>query len=80
MVVETSSSVRHSGFDCMLESNAARRQLRMSVSMIVVLAVGIVSAALMFGDHPIDAKRSVVDVPTVTTLHAETNAIGAVRS
>ena len=80
MVVKTSSSVRQDGFAYILEVNAARRQLRMSLSVIVVLAAGIVSAALTFGNHPIEAKRNVVYLPAVTTLHAETNPIGAVRS
>lgn len=80
MVTKASSSTQNSGFAYVLEVNAARRQLKLSLSVVVVLAVGIVSAALTFGAHPIDARRDVVALPTVTTLHAETNAIGAVRS
>ena len=80
MVTKTSFSAQHNGFAYILEANAARRQLKLSLSVVVGLAVGIVSAALTFGVHPIDAKRDVVALPTMTTLHAETNPIGAIRS
>ena len=80
MVTKTSSSEQNSGFAYIVEANAARRQLKLSLSVVVVLAVGIVSAALTFGTHPIEAKRDVVALPGVTTFHAETNAIGAVRT
>lgn len=80
MVTKTSSSAQHSGFAYILEVNAARRQLKMSLSVVVVLAVGIVSAALAFGAHPVDPKRDVVSLPTLATLHIETSPIGAIRS
>lgn len=80
MVTKTSSSTQNNGFGYMLEASEARRQLKLSLSVVVVLAVGIVTAALTFGAHPIEAKRDVVLLPTVTTLHAQTDAIGAVRS
>ena len=73
------SFVHHSGFACRLDGHAARRQLRMSLSVVTVLAVGIASVALTFGRHPIEAKRDVVSLPSITTLHAESNAIGAIR-
>ena len=80
MVTKTSSSAQNSGFAYMLEASEARRQLKLSLSVVVVLAVGIVSAALTFGAHPIDVRRDIVSMPIVTTLHAETNAVGALRS
>ena len=80
MVTKTSSPAQHSGFAFRLEASETRRQFKLSLSVVVVLAVGIVSAALTFGAHPIDVKRAVVFLPTVTTMHAETNAIGALRS
>ena len=80
MIAIRSSSAQHSGFAYRLGASEARRQLKLSLSVVIVLAVGIVSAALTFGAHPIDAKRDVVLLPTVTTLHAETNAVGVLGS
>ncbi len=80
MITKMSSSPQSSGFAYGLEASEARRQLKLSLSVVVVLAVGIVSAALTFGAHPLDAKRDIVLLPTLTTMHAETNAIGALRS
>ena len=64
------------GFSTEVGGTDVRRQLQMSVGLVVVLAFGIVSAALTVGSHPLDAKRAVVAAP-LTTLHAETNAVGA---
>ena len=69
-----------SGFDSFSDINAARRQLRMSLSVVAVLTVGIVTAGLTFGAHPLSAKRDVVSAPSITVLHADTNVVGAVRS
>ena len=80
MVTKTLSLAQHSGFAFRLEASETRRQFKLSLSVVVVLAVGIVSAALTFGAHPIDVKRAVAFLPTVTTMHAETHAIGALRS
>ena len=80
MFTRMPSSLQHNGFAYSLEVHAARRQLRMSLSVVVLLAVGIVSAALAIGHHPIEAKRDVVSLPAVATFHAETNAVGAFRS
>ncbi len=55
----------------------ARRQLRMSVGVVVMLAVGIVSAALTVGSHPIAAKRDIVSLTPVIVLHADANPVGA---
>lgn len=64
------------GFSTQVGGTEVRRQLHMSVGIVVALAFGIVSAALTVGAHPLDARRAVVSAP-LTTLHAETNAIGA---
>ncbi len=81
MKSEVSSSTRVSAYADLLDVNAARRQLKLALSMTVVIAASVVSAALIFGAHPIDARRDVVSLPLMTTtLHAETNASGAVRS
>ena len=55
----------------------ARRQLRMSVGVVVMLAIGIVSAAATVGSHPLAAKRDVVSMVPLTTMHADSNVVGA---
>lgn len=65
------------GFTAEVTGVEARRQLRMSVGVVVMLAVGIVSAAVTVGSHPIAAKRDVVSVAPVVVMHAEANPIGA---
>ena len=65
------------GFTAELTRAEVRRQLRMSVGVVVMLAVGIVSASLTVGSHPISAKRDVVSVAPVVTMHAEANPVGA---
>ena len=62
------------GFCAQVTGAEVRRQLRLSVSLVVVLALGIVSAAVAVGSHPLDARRAVVSVPSAT-LHAESNVI-----
>ena len=57
MVTKTSSSAQHGGFAYMVEASETRRQFKLSLSVVFVLAVGIVSAALTFGAHPIDARK-----------------------
>ncbi len=68
---------RQNGFSVQIGGSEARRQFRMSVGVVAVLAVAIVSAATTFGAHPVSAKRDVVSAAPLMTLHAETNAIGA---
>jgi hypothetical protein len=65
------------GFSATVDGTAARRQLRMSVSVVVMLAVGIVSAAVTVGPHPMSAKRDVLSMKPVTALHADTEVVGA---
>lgn len=65
------------GFSTDVTGTEARRQLRMSVGVVVMLAVGIVSAALTVGPHPLAAKRDVVSTAPVVTMHAEANPVGA---
>jgi hypothetical protein len=65
------------GFTAEVTGVEARRQLRLSVSVVVMLAVGIVSAAVTVGSHPIAAKRDLASVAPVVVLHADANPIGA---
>ena len=65
------------GFSAKIGGSEARRQLRMSVGVVVMLAIGIVSAAATVGSHPLAAKRDVVLMAPVTVLHAESNVVGA---
>lgn len=63
------------GFSIKAAGSDARRQLRMSLGVVVVLSLGIVSAAFTVGAHPLDARRSFVSSPS-TALHAETDVAG----
>ncbi len=65
------------GFTAGVNGVEARRQLRMSVGVVAMLAVGIVSAAVTVGSHPVAARRDVVSVAPVVMMHAEANPIGA---
>ncbi len=65
------------GFSATIGGSEARRQLRMSVGVVVMLSIGIVSAAATIGSHPLAAKRDVVSTAPVTVLHAESNVVGA---
>ena len=68
---------RSDGFSCRISGNEARRQLKVSVGVVVMLAIGIVSAAFTVGAHPISAKRDIVSVTTPSTQHAESVVGGA---
>ena len=68
------------GFTSPVAASEARRQLRMSVGVVVMLSVGIVSAAVTVGPNPIAAKRDVVSMKPVTTLHADTDVVGAAKA
>jgi hypothetical protein len=76
MAAKTFSRDDGTGFFTEAQGTEVRRQLRMSVGIVVVLAFGIVSAAATVGSHPLEAKRAMTSAP-LTTLHAETNAVGA---
>lgn len=68
------------GFTSPVAGSEARRQLRMSVGVVVMLSVGIVSAAFTVGPNPIAAKRDVVSMKPVTALHADTDVVGAAKA
>ena len=65
------------GFVAEVTGIEARRQLRMSLGVVVMLSVGIVTAAASVGSHPIAVKRDVVSLAPVVVLHADANPIGA---
>ncbi|RYB02712.1 hypothetical protein [Lichenibacterium ramalinae] len=65
------------GFSAKVDGIAARRQLRMSVGVVAMLAVGIVSAAVTVGPHPMSAKRDVLSMKPVSALHADSDVVGA---
>lgn len=67
----------NNGFSARIGGSEARRQLRMSVGVVVMLSIGIVSAAVTVGSHPIAAKRDLVSTAPVTMMHAESNVVGA---
>ena len=78
-MVASSHSARQGkdGFTAGVTGVEARRQLRMSVGVVIMLALGIVSAAATVGSHPIPARRDVVSIAPVVMLHADANPIGA---
>lgn len=78
-MVATSFTARsgNDGFTAEVTGIEARRQLRMSVGVVVMLAVGIVSAALTVGSHPIAAKRDVASAAPVVVMHAAADPVGA---
>lgn len=78
MISQTSSTANRSlGFVVHFGRLEARRQLRMSVGIVSVLAIGIVAAAATVGSHPVSVTRDVVAAQPLTTLHAESNVLGA---
>ena len=77
MVATNLSAQRVSDGFSTVDGDAARRQLRMSVGVVVMLSIGIVSAAVTVGPHPLAAKRDVVSMKPVTTMQADTAVIGA---
>ena len=78
-MVATSLTARQgdTGFTAEVTGVEARRQLRLSVGVVVMLAFGIVSAAFAVGSHPISVKRDIVLAAPVVTMHAEANPVGA---
>ena len=74
-VISTSDS--NNGFSAKIDLSDVRRQLRMSIGVVVMVSIGVVSAATVVGSHPLAAKRDVVSMKPVTTMHAETNVSGA---
>ena len=78
MVANSSAARRDSrGFSAEVTGVEARRQLRMSVAVVVMLSTGIVSAALTVGSHPLAAKRDVASTAPVVVMHAEADPVGA---
>lgn len=71
---------RAAGFSARIDAVDARRQLRLSVGVVSMLAIAIVSAALAIGTHPIPAHRDLAShMPVTTSLHADTAAVGATQ-
>ena len=71
---------RAGDFSARIDAVDARRQLHLSVGVVSMLAIGIVSAALAVGTHPIPAHRDFAShLPVTTTLHADTAAVGATQ-
>ena len=73
----STASHRNLGFIVHFGRSEARRQLRMSVGIVSVLAIGIVASAATIGSHPVAATRDIVAAKPLTTLHAESNVTGA---
>ncbi len=54
------------GFGYRMDSYTARRQLHLSVGVVLVLALAIITAALSFDVRPVSAPSYVVSVPSAT--------------
>ena len=66
------------GFSVSLGGPEARRQLHLSLGVVTVLAIGIVSAGVAVGGHPLAVKQDVVaSRAPVTMTQAETRVTGA---
>lgn len=76
-MVNRTSSTDRSGFSAEITGAEARRQLRLSVAVVAMIGVGIVSAAVSVGPHPIAAKRDAVSMVPTVTLQADTAVTGA---
>ena len=72
-----SADDRNGGFSARIGSDEARRQLRMSLGVVVMLSIGIASAAATVGSHPLAAKRDAMSMAPSTHLHAGSDAVGA---
>ena len=66
------------GFDLRIDPRAARRQLNLSLGVVVILAVAIVTAALSLDARPVSAPSYVVSIPTAT--HQAQSDTSAYRS
>lgn len=67
------------GFGYSIDARTARRQLNLSIGVLVVLAVAIVTAALSLDVRPVSAPSYVVSIPSVNQ-QAERTLTHAVRS
>lgn len=54
------------GFGYSIDACTARRQLNLSLGVVLVLAVAIVTAVLSLNVRPVSARGYVVSVPSVT--------------
>ena len=67
-----------SGFSLPFGGAEARRQLQISFGLVTMLAIGIVSAGVAVGGHPLSVKQDMVASRTpVTVMQAETRITGA---
>lgn len=66
------------GFDPCMDPATARRQLHLSVGVVVILALAIVTAALNLQTRPVSASSYMVSIPTAA--HEAANALPAHRS
>lgn len=68
------TSDRYAGFAYASDAGAARRQLNLSIGVVVILAIAIVTAALSLDTRPVSARGYAVMVPSATTQQAESTA------
>ena len=56
----------NAGFDLRIDPRTARRQLNLSLGVVVLLALAIVTAALSLDTRPVSSSSYVVSIPTAT--------------
>lgn len=59
-------------FDLCIDPATARRQLNLSLGVVIILALAIVTAALNLQARPVSAGSYVVSIPTATHQAAST--------
>ena len=78
MIASRRASETALGFDLYIDPRTARRQLHLSIGVVVILAVAIVTAALSLDTRPVSAPSYVVSIPTAT--HQAASTVSAYRS
>ena len=76
MVDITASTRNRSRFSLPFDASAARRQLHLSLGLVTVLAIGLVSASVAVGGHPLAVKQDVV-ARRAPAMQAITKVTGA---
>lgn len=64
------------GFSLPFDAPQARRQLHLSLGLVTMLAVGIVSAAVTVGGHPLAVKQDVVASRAPVAMQAVSRVTG----
>ena len=80
MIALGRSSDNGVGFGYSIDARTARRQLNLSLGVVLVLAAAIMTAALSLDVRPVSARSYAVSVPSVSQQAADRALTHAVRS